>query len=426
MTTFQAVRGTRDVLPEEQAYWLWVLEEARGIAARYGFAPIDVPIFEETEVFARGVGTGTDIVEKEMYTFEDRGGRSLTLRPEFTAGIVRAYIEHGMHVRPQPIKVYAVGPAFRYEAPQAGRYRQHTQISVECIGDQDALADYEIMSIAWDLYTALGFENLNNEINSIGCPACRPPYLSEELVPYLQSRASDLGEVDRQRLEKNPLRVLDSKEPETQPVIAEAPIITDFLCDECRAHFADLRHYLDDADRPYAINPRLVRGLDYYTKTVFEVKAEGALGAQNTIGAGGRYDGLVDVLGGLDTPGVGFATGIERLVLLLQEQEITPPPLPTPDIFFVHFGGDTKDVSARLATEIRQAGIGALVAFGERSMRSQMRDANRSAARYAAIVGESELERHEVAVKDLKTGEQQPVKQQELIAWLRSRISVTD
>lgn len=418
MTTFQATRGTQDVLPEDQVYWQWVLDEARTIGARYGFAPIDVPVFEETEVFARGVGTGTDIVEKEMYTFLDRGERSLTLRPEFTAGVVRAYIEHGMHVLPQPVKVYAVGPVFRYEAPQAGRYRQHSQISFECIGEQDALADFEIMSIAWDLYDTLGFQNLSYEINSIGCPKCRPRYLREVLVPYLESRRSELSKIDLERLDKNPLRVLDSKEPEMQPVIDDAPVITEYLCEECRAHFADLRHYLDDAGRPYAINPRLVRGLDYYTKTVFETKAEGALGAQNTIGAGGRYDGLVEVLGGPPTPGVGFATGIERIVLLLQEQEIAPPVLQTPEVFFVHFGGVTKDASVRLADELRRAGIGALVAFGERSMRSQMRDASRSPARYAAIVGENELEEGTVALKDLETGEQQPVEQTELIDWL--------
>lgn len=423
MAKYQATRGTQDVLPEDQAYWRWVLDEARAIAPRYGFDPIDVPVFEETEVFSRGVGTGTDIVEKEMYTFEDRGERQLTLRPEFTAGIMRAYIEHGMHVLPQPVKVYAIGPVFRYEAPQAGRYRQHSQISFECVGEQDALADYEIMSIAWDLYTTLGFENLAYEINSIGCPACRPAYLRDVLVPYLQSRADELGEVDLERLEKNPLRVLDSKEPEAQPVIDDAPLMTDHLCNECREHFADLRHYLDDADRPYIINPRLVRGLDYYTKTVFEVKAEGALGAQNTICAGGRYDGLVEVLGGQPTPGVGFALGIERAVLLLKEQKITPPPLETPDIFFVHFGGETKDAAVALAGKIREAGLGALVAYDNRSMRSQMRSASSSPARYAGILGETELEVGTVAVKDLKTGEQQPVAHSELITWLRERVA---
>lgn len=423
MAQFQATRGTQDVLPEDQTYWRWVLDEARAIAPRYGFDPIDVPVFEETEVFSRGVGTGTDIVEKEMYTFEDRGERQLTLRPEFTAGIMRAYIEHGMHVLPQPVKVYAIGPVFRYEAPQAGRYRQHSQISFECVGEQDALADYEIMSIAWDLYTTLGFENLTYEINSIGCPACRPAYLRDVLVPYLQSRAGELGTVDLERLEKNPLRVLDSKEPEAQPAIDDAPLITDYLCDECREHFSDLRHYLDNADRRYAINPRLVRGLDYYTKTVFEVKAEGALGAQNTICAGGRYDGLVEVLGGEPTPGVGFALGIERAILLLKEQGITPPALDKPHIFFVHFGGETKDAAVALAGTVRRAGLGALVAFGERSMRSQMRSASSSPARYAGILGETELENHTVAVKDLETGEQQPVDQSELIAWLRERVN---
>nr|WP_290667835.1 histidine--tRNA ligase [Ardenticatena sp.] len=423
MAKFQAPRGTLDILPEQQPYWQWILSEARAIAGQYGFRPIEVPVFEETEVFARGVGTGTDIVEKEMYTFEDRGGRSLTLRPEFTAGIVRAYIEHGMHVLPQPVRLYSIGPVFRYEAPQAGRYRQHTQFSCECIGEADPLADFEIMSMAWDLFDRLGFAGLRFEINSIGCPACRPRYLRDVLIPYLESHRERLPKIDQERLQKNPLRVLDSKEPETQPIIAEAPVITDALCDECRAHFDDLRHYLDLMGRDYVVNPHLVRGLDYYTKTVFEVKAEGALGAQNTICAGGRYDGLVELLGGAPTPGVGFAAGIERIMLLLQEQGIQPPPLEEPVVFFVHRGQAAKDRAVQLAHTLRAAGIGAEIAFGSRSFKSQLRQAGRSSARFAAILAEGELERGEVTLKDLESGEQTSVPQEGLVAFLQACLS---
>ncbi len=419
MARYQAPRGTQDVLPEDQAYWQWVLGLAREIAGRYGFQPIDVPVFEDTEVFARGVGTGTDIVEKEMYTFKDRGGRSLTLRPEFTAGIVRAYIEHGMHVRPQPVKLYAIGPVFRYEAPQAGRYRQHTQFSCECIGEADALADFEIMSIAWDLYAALGFQEVQFQLNSIGCQHCRPPYIRDVLVPYLQSRINELSKIDVERLQKNPLRVLDTKEPESQPVVAEAPPITEHLCAECRDHFAQLRFYLDMLERPYELNPRLVRGLDYYTKTVFEVTAAG-LGAQNAVGGGGRYDGLVEVLGGPPTPGVGFAAGIERIVLVLKAQGTTPPPLPAPRVYFVHHGSPAKDAAVALADQLRHSGIGALVAFGNRSMKSQMRQASKSSARYVVIIGEEELSRGEVQVKDLQTGQQVAVRQAELVQWFQN------
>ncbi len=421
MARYQAPRGTQDVLPDDQPYWQWVLGTARDVAAKYGFWPIEVPVFEETEVFVRGVGTGTDIVEKEMYTFEDRGGRSLTLRPEFTAGIVRAYIEHGMRVRPQPVKLYAIGPVFRYEAPQAGRYRQHTQFSCESIGEADPLADFEIMSVAWDLYTALGFRELQFQLNSIGCPRCRPPYIRDVLVPYLHSRRDELSKLDLERLQKNPLRVLDTKEPESQPVVNEAPSIVEHLCSECSEHFAQLRFYLDMLERPYELNPRLVRGLDYYTRTVFEVTAQG-LGAQNAVGGGGRYDGLVEVLGGAPTPGVGFAAGIERIVLALKAQGIAPPSMPAPRVFFVHRGRLAKDAAVALADQVRRRGVGALVAFGERSIKAQMRQASKSGAEYVVIIGDEELARGEVQVKHLETGHQEAVVQANLVAWLHERL----
>ncbi|HHH42393.1 MAG TPA: histidine--tRNA ligase, partial [Chloroflexi bacterium] len=320
MPRFQRPTGTQDILPEEQPYWEHVRSHAVRLARQAGFERIDVPIFEATDLFARGIGTATDVVEKEMYTFEDKGGNSLTLRPEFTAGVVRAYIEHGMHVRPQPVKLYSLGPVFRYDRPQAGRYRQFHQLNLEILGTQDPAADLEIMLLVWELYAGLGFQGLSFQLNSTGCPRCRPGYV-EVLKAYYQKHIDEICDDCRRRLQTNPLRVLDCKAEQCQPVIAAAPPIGDHLCDECADHFATLREYLDLLDRPYILNHRLVRGLDYYTKTVFEVWAAG-IGAQAAVCGGGRYDGLAEILGGPPTPGVGVAAGIERIVLVMKAQGV--------------------------------------------------------------------------------------------------------
>jgi histidyl-tRNA synthetase len=349
------------------------------------------------------VGEGTDIVDKEMYSFQDKGGRDITLRPEFTAGIVRAYIEHGMRTLPQPVKLYTMGPIFRYERVQAGRYRQHTQFDIECIGEQDPAVDLEVMSLAWQLYANLGFKGLAFQLNSTGCPKCRPAYV-ERLVAYYQGHTHEICADCKRRLERNPLRLLDCKNEGCQPIIADAPHTSDHLCDECAEHFATLTGYLDALERPYTINHRLVRGLDYYTKTVFEVWAQG-IGSQNAVCGGGRYDGLAEELDGPPTPGIGFGSGMERLVLAMKEQGLAAPAAPAPQVVLVHLGQPAKTAAIVLLQQLLSRGVQAQIGFGDRSMRSQMRGANRLGARFALIIGEQELAEGVVVLNDL-TGEQ--------------------
>ncbi len=419
MPRFQRPTGTLDVLPEEQPYWAHVRAHTVRLAERAGFARIDLPIFESTSLFARGIGTGTDIVEKEMYTFLDKGGNSLTLRPEFTAGVVRAYIENGMRVRPQPVKLYSIGPVFRYERPQAGRYRQHTQFNMEILGDQDPSADLEVMLLISDVYAGLGFKRLSFQLNSTGCPRCRPGYV-EVLKAYYQQHVDEVCDDCRRRLKQNPLRVLDCKADQCQPVIAAAPRIGDYLCDECADHFATLREYLDLLQRPYTLNHRLVRGLDYYTKTVFEVWAEG-VGAQAAVCGGGRYDGLAEALGGPPTPGVGVAAGLERIILVMKAQGIEVPPLPAPSVYLAHLGPEARRETVRLADALRRAGVGVWLSFGERGLRSQLREAGKRGVHYAVILGEEELSRGVATVRDMEGGEQVEIGLAELVTWLQER-----
>jgi len=416
---YTAPRGTRDILPEDQPYWRYVEERLHAIAHLYGYERITPPIFEDTAIFERGVGEGTDIVEKEMYTFLDRGGKSLTLRPEFTASVVRAYIEHGMHVRPQPVKLYSIGPAFRYERPQAGRYRQHHQFNVEAIGTQDPAVDLEVMSLAWQLYDELGFRDLAFQINSTGCPRCKPGYV-QALKKYYADKLSAVCEDCRRRYEQNPLRLLDCKVESCQPFIDGAPHFLDYLCDECATHFATLRGYLDALGRPYTLNHRLVRGLDYYTKTVFEVWAAG-IGAQAAVCGGGRYDGLAEALGGPPTPGVGFASGIERIILTMKAQGVEVPPPPRPLALIATLGEEAKLAGIKLVTDLRAAGIPVVLAFGDRSLRSQMREASRLGVAYTLILGADEVQARQVIVRDMAAASQEPVAQGEVVAWLKAK-----
>ena len=420
MPKFKAVRGTRDVLPEEWPYWEYIEGAIRKIAALYGYKRIATPILEETGLYVRGVGEGTDIVDKEMYTFEDRGGRSLTLRPEFTAGIMRAYLENGLYVRPKPVKLYSIGPIFRYERPEAGRYRQHTQFNVEAIGEQDPALDFEVISLALHFFRELGLSKISLQLNSTGCPRCRPAYV-RELVAYYEDKRDAVCADCRRRLERNPLRVLDCKVEQCQPVIAEAPNIRDHLCDDCRQHFDTLLHYLDAARIPYEINPRLVRGLDYYTKTVFEVWVQG-IGSQNAICGGGRYDGLIEELGGPPTPGIGFGSGIERLVLTLQEQGISVGHESGPAVYVVHLGEEAKLEAVKLVQQLRRQGVPSLVSFGSRSLKAQLRDANRAGARAVIVIGEEELRDGRFQVKWLDTGEQEGVPRDEAVGELKRRL----
>jgi len=419
MPRYQRPTGTLDTLPEDQHYWDHVRARARRLAELAGFERIDVPVFEATELFARGIGAGTDVVDKEMYTFTDKGDHQLTLRPEFTAGVMRAYIENGMHVRSRPVKLYTLGPVFRYERPQAGRYRQHTQFNVEILGEQDPAADVEVMALVWDLYTDLGFHDLEFQLNSTGCPRCRPGYVAA-LRAYYAEHHDEICEDCHRRLERSPLRVLDCKAGQCQPVIADAPHFLDHLCDECSEHFSTLREYLELLDRSYIINHRLVRGLDYYTKTVFEVWAAG-IGAQAAVCGGGRYDGLVKLLGGPPTPGVGVAVGLERIILAMKRLGVEVNPLPTPPVFLAHLGTEAKREALRLVDALRREDVGAWLAFGTRGLKSQLREAGKRAAHYVVILGEDELTAGAATVRNMQTGEQVSVELTALVEWLKAR-----
>ncbi|MCA9969365.1 MAG: histidine--tRNA ligase [Anaerolineales bacterium] len=422
MTSLQRPKGMQDVLPDDRRYWDWIMATAARIAQQYGFQRIDVPVIEFTQLFARGMGEASDVfVQKEMYTIEESDGSSITLRPEFTAGIVRAYLENGLHNWPQPVKLYTFGPIFRRERPQAGRYRQHSQFDVEILGEMDPAADLEVMMIAMNLYRALGYQGLAFQLNSTGCPVCKPAYV-ELLKAYLAENQAQLAPIDQERLQRNPLRILDSKEPGMDALLAAAPHIADHLCADCADHFAALRQMLDALAQPYTINFRLVRGIDYYTKTVFEVWAEG-IGAQAAVCGGGRYDGLAEAIGGASTPGVGFGSGIERIVLGLQEQGIVPPAQPQPQVMVAHFGGETKQAAVALTYRLRDAGIGARLAFARerRSMKSQMREADKLGVRFVLILGEAEVAEQTAAIRPMEGGDQVTVPQAELAAWLRAR-----
>lgn len=417
----QRVTGMQDVLPDDRRYWDIIITKAEELARLYGFQRIDIPVIEFTDLFVRGVGTGSDFfMQKEMYTLEEADGSSITLRPEFTAGFVRAYIQNGMSSWPQPVKLFTIGPSFRRERPQAGRLRQHTQFNCEILGEDDPAADVEVMMLAMSLYRTLGFQGLTFQLNSTGCPRCKPAYI-EKLKEYLGEHTGRLAQIDKERLAKNPLRVLDSKEPGMDVLLAGAPHIADHLCDDCREHFADVRRLLDVLEQSYTINFRLVRGIDYYTKTVFEVWQEG-IGAQASLCGGGRYDGLAEDIGGAPTPGVGFGSGIERIVLGMKEQQLAPPAVEPLPILVAHFGKATKEAAVRLVFDLRRNGIGARLAFarGKRSLKSQMREADRQGARYVFIIGDDELAAGNVTVRSLAgEGEQFQLLLDEATSWLQ-------
>lgn len=414
---YQAPRGISDVLPEEQPYWRYVEQKAVNICQLYGYERLDAPAFEETALFARSVGEETDIVNKEMYTFEDRSGSQLTLRPEGTAPICRAYLEHGMHNLPQPVKLYYLASIFRYERPQAGRYRQHYQFGYEAVGDDDPALDAEVIDMAWQFCRSLDLHHLSLQLNSIGCKRCRPGYLAA-LKDYYAEHAQELCRDCQTRIKKNPLRLLDCKQPSCQQAASAAPRSIDHLCQQCAEHFERLKRYLGLLDLPFAINHRLVRGLDYYTKTVFEIQPE-AEGAQSTIGGGGRYDDLIEELGGKPTPAIGFAAGIERIILNLKKQGSAVPPLPSPQVFIAYVGDDAKDEAARLASRLRQAGIGVIAAFGNKSLKAQLRQANNLGAKQAVIIGEQEIASGMVTLRDMTTAQQKTAPLSEVEKELR-------
>ena len=411
---FQAPRGTQDILPGEQPYWRYVEAKADEMARLYGYARIDTPTFEEAGLFVRTVGAGTDIVEKEMYTFADLGGGQMTLRPEGTAPVCRAYIEHGMASLPQPVKLYYLAPIFRYERPQAGRFRQHHQFGFEAIGDADAAVDAEVIDLSWLFFESLGLKDLTLQINSIGCPGCRPAHL-EALKEYFGSLP--LCADCQVRIQKNTLRLLDCKNPACQKQAQAAPKSIDYLCPDCAAHFIDLKHHLGLLGLPFNINSNMVRGLDYYTRTVFEIQPLEE-GGQSTICGGGRYDGLIEELGGRPTPGVGFATGIERIILNLKRQSVAVPELTRPDVFLAWVGGKARDEAVRLSAILRSAGVGTVTAYSPRSLKAQLRQANTQGCAYAVIIGEEELAKGVVALRNMQTASQEEIAPDKLVEKL--------
>ena len=391
MKKLQAPRGTQDVLPPDASRRLQVVDIAGESLSRAGYEPMETPVFEDTEVFARGVGESTDIVQKEMFTFEDKAGRSLTLRPEATAGICRAYIEHGMHKRPQPVKVWTAGPFFRHEAPQAGRFRQFTQIDAEAIGSDDPTLDAELILLFAEILELTGTGPGRLRLSSLGSASARAEYL-EELTRFLRAREGELSDDVRARLDQNPLRAFDADHAGTRAVMAEAPRLIDSISPEDAEHFAEVRALLDSAGLDYEIDPTLVRGLDYYTRTVFEFESE-RLGAQAALGGGGRYDGLIEELGGPPTPGVGFAAGIERMVLAAGEAEQDHGI----DVFVAGTGLD----AFMLVGQLRSSGLRAQMEQAGRSLKGQLKQADRLGARWTVILGD------EIEVKDMDTGAQQ-------------------
>lgn len=402
---FQAPRGTRDVLPEDEPYWRFVRQTAERVAGLFGYRYLETPMFEDARIWLR-TGEGTEIVEKEMYLFEDRGGDKLALRPETTASACRAYIEHGMANRPQPVRLYYFAQKFRYDRPQAGRFRQHTEFGIEAIGDGDALIDAETIDLLSSFYDALGLSGLTLHLNSIGDPTCRPAYI-ETLRAYYVDKLDRVCADCRMRYEKNLLRLLDCKEERCQPIIAEAPLMADRLCDPCAEHFASVRSHLDALEIAYEIDPRLVRGLDYYTRTVYEFMPPEE-GAQSTVGGGGRYDGLIELLGGRPTPGVGFGSGIERIILNLKRQEAPVPAIDGPRVYVAHLSDAGQAAALRLARRLRASGV-SVVAGAGRSLKAQFRHADALGARYVAVLGDQELAKGEVTLKDLRGGEQRSV-----------------
>ncbi len=401
---YQRPTGTDDILPSQQAAWRYVTHLAEDVAAQYGYGRIDTPTFEETALFVRGVGEGTDLIERETYTFEDRGGTRLTLRSEGTAPTMRAYLQDGMQSLPMPLRLFYLVPIFRYDRPQKGRLREHHQFGVEAIGEADAAMDAETIALLARLYRRAGLRDVTLQLNSIGDQVCRPAYI-ELLVAYYRPRIDRACANCRVRLEKNPLRLLDCKETRCQPLIDAAPKPAEHLCAPCQAHFDRLRQLLQVLELPFTLNPRLVRGLGYYTRTVFEYYAA-ERGAQSALGGGGRYDMLIEQIGGRPTPAVGFGAGIERLLLALEEQQANIPDAKRPAAYLCHLGEDAQLWAASLAARLRDAGISVVESTGQRKLPAQFRQAEHYGARYAVIVGSEEASARVATLRDMKTKEE--------------------
>jgi histidyl-tRNA synthetase len=404
---FNAPKGTNDVLADSSANWQYVEQKVRELCRIYVYREIRTPVFEHTELFLRAIGETTDIVQKEMYTFNDLGGRSITLRPENTAAVIRCYLEHKLFANPQPTKVFYIGPMFRQDKPQAGRFRQFHQFGVEAIGSVGPAIDAEIILLAVQLFRNLGLTDLNLFINSVGCPQCRPHY-REKLQAVLQDKLPEFCGDCRSRFDRNPSRILDCKNPNCQQLSQGVPEIGDCLCPECADHMNNLQELLAAAQIPYIVNPRLVRGLDYYTKTAFEIQYP-PLGAQSAICGGGRYDGLVEEMGGDPTPGMGFAVGLERVLIALEKQGLLPAREEGIMVYVAAVNQGTQQLAFTLLNQCRQAGISCEMDYLGRGLKAQLKQANRYPAKFVIIIGEEEVAQGKVALKNMQTGQQELV-----------------
>lgn len=407
-------KGTNDFLPEVTKKWHDIENVLHKVCEEYGFKEIRTPLFEHTELFLRGVGDTTDIVNKEMYTFEDKGGRNLTLRPEATASTVRAFIEHKMEALPQPVKLYYMGPMFRYERPQKGRFRQFHQFGVEAFGTNDPSMDAEVIGLAMDFYSRIGLNGLEVRLNSVGCPKCRQEH-KEKLQAHLETILPSLCHDCQGRYEKNPLRLFDCKNENCQRLLEGAPTINDMLCDDCKEHFQKVRQYLDEAEIPYYVDPKLVRGLDYYTHTAFEILVT-EIGAKSAICGGGRYNGLVSSLGGHETPGVGFALGMERIFSALEAQGMSFPEEEDADLYLVALDEDARHALFPLLLQWRKMGIRAEMDHMGRSLKAQMKAANRLGVRYALLCGEEERKSGRLLLRDMADSSQKEIEIEAVVA----------
>ena len=400
----KAIKGTKDVLPKEVYKNQYIEATALDVAEKYGFKEIRTPVFEHTELFQRGVGDTTDVVQKEMYSFDDKGGRNITLRPEGTAGAARSFLENGLCNEALPQKVCYLTSCYRYEKPQAGRLREFHQFGVECFGTPSPLADAEIISLAKSVFDNLGVKDISLEINSIGCPTCRAEF-HKALKEYFSTRKNDLCDTCKDRLDRNPMRILDCKSPVCSEIAKDAPVVLDYLCDECKAHFDEVQKYLKAENIEFTINPKIVRGLDYYTKTVFEFISN-SLGAQGTVCGGGRYDGLIEELGGQHTPSLGFGMGLERLMLLMETQRCEFPENSKPDLFIAALGEKATLKAVEIAKDMREEGFSCLYDLNKRSLRAQMKYADKLDTKFIIVIGDNEVDEGIAKLKNMQSGEE--------------------
>lgn len=419
--SFQLLRGMKDILPDEERYWSFIYDRVADIARRNGFRRIETPILEPAGLFLRSTGTSSDIVTKEMYVFEDPGGDKVALKPEGTPGAARAYIEHGMFNLPQPVKLFYISPMFRHDRPQAGRFRQHTQFGFEVIGDAAPVLDAQLIMMGYVFYTELHLP-VQVEINSIGCKACRPRYV-KKLTSFLQDHKKQLGPDDQLRFKKNPLRVLDTKDANLATLLAGAPQTVDFLCDECKDHFVQVLELLDDMDVNYNLNSRIVRGLDYYTKTTWEIVEVDKTGSQDSLGGGGRYDELLHTMGArAQTPAVGFACGIERVITRLRAHDIAVPNLPTPDLYIAQLGKEAKKKALKLFLNLNSEGYKVAENFSKDGLKQQLEQADKLGVKYTLIIGQQEIRDATVLIRDMENGNQETVDWSKVVSEVAKRL----